>query len=451
MCGIVVTMSPRFPSTFLFGVATSSYQIEGAEFDNGASASIWSEFSRRKGAIQDGSTGLIACDHYHRYDDDVALMAEMGMKAYRFSLSWARIWPDDSGIPNPDGVAFYRDLLKTLHQADIQPVITLYHWDLPMYLHAKGGWISPDSPAWFANYALKTVALFNDLCDDFITLNEPWVFMHKGYLTGEHAPGLADRKSAGSAYVNILRAHRLSMEKLREAFPSLHFSIACNLAQIDAASESPDDIAAAERHHSYMNELFMLPWFKGRIPQIAYDLFPEETSTLKSLDGTDPIRHDMVCINYYSRSIVRHSEGSFLDAEFVTPRGEVTSMNWEISPAGFTEVLLWTHDLTQTPIWVTENGSAWHDVVENGEILDQRRCDYLCSHLEAMNAAIKAGADVRAYFAWSLMDNFEWECGYEQRFGLVHVDFNTQKRTLKQSGRLYSEIVRSHEPLLEPN
>ncbi len=440
-------MSLRFPSTFLFGVATSSYQIEGAEFEDGASPSIWSMFSRLEGTIHDRTNGLVACDHYHRFEEDVALMADMGMKAYRFSLSWSRIWPDTSGIPNPDGVAFYRNLLKALHAADIQPVITLYHWDLPMYLHERGGWTNPESAEWFAEYAENTVALFEDLCNDFITLNEPWVYMHKGYITGEHAPGTADLTVGGAVYVNTLRAHRAAMERLRDRFPQARLSVAVNLAHIIADTDSPEDRAAAERQRAYMNDLFVLPWFQGRIPDVAYLLFPEQSDELDSLNGSEPIPHDMVCVNYYSRSIVKHRTGTFLDSEFATPRDAVTAMNWEISPEGFKHILQWTHEMTGCPVWVTENGSAWHDVVEDGEVNDTARCEYLSSHLDAMLDAIVEGADVRAYFAWSLLDNYEWECGYGQRFGLIHVDFDTQKRTIKQSGRLYSEFVRSQELL----
>jgi beta-glucosidase len=442
-------MSLRFPSAFLFGVATSSYQIEGAEFEGGASPSVWSMFSRLNGTIQDGTTGLVACDHYHKFEEDVALMADMGMKAYRFSLSWARIWPDTSGVPNPEGVAFYRNLLTALRAADIQPVITLYHWDLPLYLHEKGGWTNPESAEWFADYAERTVALFEDLCNDFITLNEPWVFMHKGYITGEHAPGEADLLAGGWVYINTLQAHRLAMSRLRDRFPTITLSVAVNLAHIISDSESMEDRAAAERQRAYINDLFVLPWFLGRIPDVAYLLFPERSTDLDALNGLKPIRHDMICVNYYSRSIVKHRDGGFLDSEFATPRDAVTAMNWEISPDGFKQILLWTYEMARCPIWVTENGSAWHDEVVNGEIHDIGRCDYLNSHLDAMRESIDAGADVQAYFAWSLLDNYEWECGYRQRFGLVHVDFDTQKRTIKQSGRLYSEVVRSHEPLLD--
>jgi beta-glucosidase len=441
-------MSLRYPSTFLFGVATSSYQIEGAEFDDGASPSIWSVFSRLEGAIQDRTNGLVACDHYHRFEEDVALMAEMGMKAYRFSLSWSRIWPDESGVPNPDGVAFYRNLLHALHAADIQPVITLYHWDLPMYLHERGGWVNPDSADWFAEYAEKTVALFDDLCDDFITLNEPWVYMHKGYITGEHAPGIADLNAGGAVYVNTLRAHRAAMVRLRDRFPQARFSVAVNLAHIIADTDSAEDVAAAERQRAYMNDLFVLPWFQGRIPDVAYLLFPEQSEAMDAMQGLEPIAHDVVCVNYYSRSIVKHRAGGFLDSDYAAPRGPVTSMNWEISPEGFKHILKWTHEVTGCPVWVTENGSAWHDVVENGEVNDTARCEYLTAHLDAMLDAIADGADVRAYFAWSLLDNYEWECGYSQRFGLIHVDFDTLKRTVKQSGRLYSEFVRSQEPVV---
>lgn len=404
-------------------------------------------FSRLPGAIHDGSTGLVACDHYHRYQEDVALMADMGVKAYRLSLSWARIWPDTSGIPNPAGVAFYRELLSALRDADIRPVVTLYHWDLPLYLHEKGGWTNPESAEWFSDYAVRTVALLDDLCDDFITLNEPWVFMHKGYITGEHAPGIADLTAGGHCYVNTLRAHRLAMTNLREMFPHNRFSVAVNLGHIISETDSTDDLAAADRQRSYINDLFMLPWFQGRVPEIAYDLFPERRADLDALNGLKPIRHDMVCINYYSRSIVKHRSGGFLDSDFATPRDKVTAMNWEISPEGFKEVLIWTQETARCPVWVTENGSAWQDEVVDGEVVDLPRCEYLVSHLDAMRDAIHEGADVQAYFAWSLLDNFEWECGYGQRFGLVHVDFETQKRTLKQSGRLYSEFVRSHELL----
>lgn len=441
-------MALRFPPTFLFGVATSSYQIEGAEFEDGASPSIWSMFSRLEGTIHDGTTGLVACDHYHRFEEDVAIMSALGVRSYRLSLSWARIWPDMSGIANPEGVAFYRNLLTALIDADIRPVITLYHWDLPMYLHERGGWTHPDSAAWFADYAESTVGLFEDLCDDFITLNEPWVFMHKGYITGEHAPGVADLVAGGWVYVNILKAHRLAMERLRDRYPARRFTVAVNLAHIIADSDRPDDRAAAERQRSYMNDLFVLPWFQGVVPDVAYLLFPERKAELDALQGLEPIAHDVVCINYYSRSIVKHHAGGFLDSDFAAPRGAVTAMNWEISPEGFRHILNWTHEVTGRPIWVTENGSAWHDVVIDGDVADEQRCDYLLSHLKAMREAIRDGADVQAYFAWSLLDNYEWECGYGQRFGLVHVDFQTQKRTIKQSGHLYADFIRSQEPEL---
>lgn len=442
-------MQNRFPSTFVFGVATSSYQIEGAEFDDGATASIWSMFTRLDGTISDASNGLTACDHYHRYAEDVSLMSELGVQAYRFSLSWARIWPDDSGVPNPAGVAFYRNLLTELKNAGIRPVVTLFHWDLPLYLHETGGWASQGISESFATYAEKTVSLFQDLCDDYITLNEPWVFMHKGYLTGEHAPGIADRELAGSAYVNILKSHRLAMSRLRARFPDLRFSIACNLAHVTPASDHQNDLEATKRQFAYQNELFLDPWLLGRVPLVAYSLFPEQTTELAKLDGSPPIRHDMVCINYYSKCIIRHEAGGFLDSAFEEPRGPVTAMNWEISPEGFTSILKWVHDRYQTSIWVTENGSAFPDTIVDGMIADTERSAYLQSHLSALHDAIIDGVAVDAYFAWSLLDNFEWECGYERRFGLVHVDFETQKRTIKQSGRLYSDVVRSQESLIE--
>jgi len=449
LCGIVSPMQYRFPSTFVFGAATSSYQIEGAEFDDGATASIWSMFTRLEGTISDASTGLTACDHYHHYPEDVALMSEMGIQAYRFSLSWSRIWPDTSGEPNPAGVDFYRNLLIALKDAGIRPIITLFHWDLPLYLHEKGGWTSPQIAEDFASYSEKTVALFQDLCDEYITLNEPWVFMHKGYLTGEHAPGVADRNAAGSAYINILKSHRLAMQRLRARFPNLRLSIACNLAYVTPSSDKTADIDATQRQHAYQNEFFLDPWLLGRVPLVAYSLFPEQTAELAMLDGSPPIQHDMVCINYYSKCIIRHETGGFLDSAFEDPRGPVTAMNWEVSPEGFTTILKWVHDRYSTPIWVTENGSAYPDTVVDGEIMDEERTAYLQSHLNALYLALNDGVNVEAYFAWSLLDNFEWECGYDRRFGLVHVDFKTQKRTIKQSGRLYSDIVRSQESLLE--
>jgi beta-glucosidase len=444
----------EFPESFLWGSATSAYQVEGSPLADGAGPSIWQRFARTPGLVHGGDTGDVACDQYRRYADDVALMKRLGMNAYRFSISWSRVLPDGRGTVNPKGLAYYDRLADTLLAHGISPVPTLFHWDLPAALDDRGGWLNPDIAHWFADYASILFRKLDDRVTMWTTLNEPWVVTDGGYLHGALAPGHRNRFEAPIATHQLLRAHGAAVQAYRAAGKH-RIGIVVNLEPKYPASESSEDRAATVRAHAYMNRQYLDPVFLGRYPKELGEIFGEawpdwpadELAFIKQ-----PI--DFVGINYYTRNVTRFDASSWpLRAAPVRQKqATYTETSWEVFPQGLTDALAWVKErYGNPPIYVTENGAAFFDppVVEGDHLSDPLRVDYLRKHLKALHAALAAGADVRGYFVWSLFDNFEWSLGYSKRFGIVHVDFESQRRTPKDSARFYSRVIATRGRVLD--
>ena len=434
-----------FPADFLFGAATSAYQIEGSPLADGAGPSIWHRFSHTPGHTANDETGDVACDHYHRYQDDVALMRELGLGSYRFSISWSRILPDGTGAVNERGLDFYRRLVDELLEAGIQPNATLYHWDLPAALDDRGGWLNRDVSWWFADYAQVVFRALDDRVAMWATLNEPWVTSDGGYLHGTLAPGHRNHFEAPLAAHNQLRAHAAAVQAYR-AFGTKPIGIVVNLEPKSAASDSEEDAAAVQRADAYMNRQYLDPLFFGHYPPEMLEMFGEAWPNLwDAADLVVPI--DFLGINYYKRGITRHDPSVPVEraVRVDNPRGTVTTLNWEVYPPGLTDILVWvTERYGRMPLYVMENGAAFYDppVAVQGRVEDPLRVDYLRSHLHAALDAVDRGVDLRGYFVWSLLDNYEWSAGFAKRFGIVHVDYATQVRTVKASGKFYADVIK---------
>ncbi|WP_367136953.1 GH1 family beta-glucosidase [Saccharothrix sp. HUAS TT1] len=444
----------RFPPDFLWGAATASFQIEGATAADGRGPSIWDTFAAKPGAVLGGDTGDPACDHYHRYPADVALMEELGLAAYRFSLAWPRIQPEGSGRVEPRGLAFYDRLVDELLGRGIQPVVTLYHWDLPQALEDEGGWRDRDTAYRFAEYAALVHEHLGDRVQLWTTLNEPWCSAFLGYANGVHAPGVVDPKGSLEAAHHLLLGHGLAVRAMASQAPADHrFSIVLNFCSVWVDDDASLD--AARKVDGLQNRLFLDPLGGRGYPQDVV----EDTAWLG--DWTSVVRDgdldviatplDWMGVNYYAPTRVAVAAdplsvtgGPFpglRGVDLLPPRGELTGFGWEVDARGLTELLERLQRDVDLPLVVTENGSAFPDVVEGGEVVDEERTRYLVDHLRALHAAIAAGVDVRGYFAWSLLDNFEWAAGYSQRFGIVHVDYETQVRTVKRSGRTLAGVI----------
>jgi len=444
-----------FPAEFLWGAATSAYQIEGAPLEDGAGPSIWHRFSHTPGAIENGDTGDVACDHYHRWLDDVKLMERLGLSAYRLSLSWSRLLPEGRGKVNGPGIGFYDRLVDALLERGISPSITLYHWDLPLALDERGGWTNPDSAHWFADYARVAYRALGDRVPFWSTLNEPWVVVDGGYLFGVHAPGHRSRAEAPRAAHHLLRAHAEAVRAFRASGAMGEIGIVVNLAPKDPASADPRDAAAARRADAYMNRHYLDPLYRGAYPEELREIYAGDWPGFTP-EEMEPLREpfDFVGINYYTRSVVVQDEAERpLGFREVRPAGApLTAIGWEVHPSSFTRILRWVQErYGSPPVYVTENGAAFDDPppAEDGRIDDPRRVSYLREHLRAARAARAAGVDLRGYFAWSLMDNFEWACGFSKRFGLVHVDYATLRRTPKLSAYAYREILETRGAALD--
>lgn len=436
-----------FPPDFLFGAATSAHQIEGSPLADGAGPSNWYRFSHTLGRTHNGETADVACDHYHRYKDDVALMRELGLNAYRFSISWSRVLPDGTGAVNERGLDFYRRLVDELLEAGIQPNVTLFHWDLPAALDDRGGWLNRDVSWWFADYAQVLFHALDDRVSMWATLNEPWVVSDGGYLLGVLAPGHRSPFEAPLASHNLLRAHGAAVQAYR-AMGKKNIGMVVNLEPKYAASDADSDAAAVRRADAYMNRQYLDPLFRGSYPSELREMFGEAWPDFPAADF-ESIRQpiDFLGINYYTRGLTRHDPSVPIEraTRVKNPRAAYTETGWEVFPQGLTDILLWvTERYGRMPLYITENGAAFYDppVAENDRIDDPLRTDYLRKHLHATLDAIDRGADVRGYYAWSLLDNYEWNAGYSKRFGLIHVDYGTQKRTVKESGKFYGEVVR---------
>jgi beta-glucosidase len=438
-----------FPPQFYWGTATASYQIEGGWNEDGKGESIWDTFSHTPGKIRDGSTGDVACDHYHRWKEDVALMKEIGCNAYRFSISWPRVIPKGKGKVNPLGLSFYDRLVDALLEANITPFITLYHWDLPQALQDEGGWANRDTAYYFAEYASVIAHKLGDRVKHWITHNEPWVVAWIGYGWGEHAPGIRNEKVAIQVSHHLLLSHGLAVEVLRDISPDSEIGITLNLSPIHPASDSEEDKLAASRQDGFLNRWFLDPVFRGHYPPDILELF--SANAPKVMPGDMAIisrRVDFVGINYYSRGIVRFNpKAGPLQAEGVAPEGaEFTEMGWEIYPPGIYEIIMrvWK-DYQPKKIYITENGAAFADeIAPDGGVHDQKRIDYLREHFIQAHRAIEEGANLCGYFIWTLMDNFEWAHGFTKRFGIVYTDYPTQRRIMKDSALWYKNVIKEN-------
>ncbi len=444
-----------FPDSFLWGAATSAYQIEGSPLADGAGPSVWHRFAHTPGNTHNGETGDVACDHYRRAGGDVALMRDLGLGAYRFSIAWGRVFPEGTGALNPAGLGFYDRLVDTLLEAGIEPFVTLYHWDLPAALDDRGGWLNRDSAAWFADYAGAVAARLGDRVRRWATLNEPWVVMQGGYVNGDLAPGHRNLFEGPRVAHHLLLAHGAAVQALR-AETDAEVGLVVNLEPKVAASDRPEDRAATARADAYMNRLFLDPVFLGSYPDELAEVFGEAWWDAPAENFAlirEPL--DFLGVNYYTRAVVRDDPAAYPDraGRVRQPRHAYTEMGWEVYAPALTDLLLWvTERYDPPPLYVTENGAAFYDPPQaaDGRLDDPLRVAYFRDHLRAVHAAIERGADVRGYFAWSLFDNYEWSHGYSKRFGIVHVDFETQDRTPKASAHFYREVIRSNGAALGP-
>ncbi len=447
------TAALRFPAGFRWGAATASYQIEGAATEDGRMPSIWDTFARTPGRVFEGHSGDVACDHYHRYREDVALMAQLGLGTYRFSLAWPRIKPDGSGPVNPRGLDFYDRLVDELLSAGIAPMATLYHWDLPQVLEDRGGWTNRDTAHYLADLAAAAVAKLGDRVATWTTLNEPWCSAFLGYASGDHAPGRQEPKAAFEAVHHLMLGHGLAARALR-AGGAREVSLTLNLTDARPANPAdPHDVAAARQIDGLQNRLFLDPALRGHYPQDMLALFERFGAAGVIRPGDEAVIAapiDLLGVNYYQPALVRARIGATCGlpnpgtegAEFVRQNAPVTAMDWPVDPTGLSGLLLrLAADYPETPLMVTENGAAYSDVVEDGRVADADRVAYLDGHLRAAHAAIEGGADLRGYLAWSLLDNYEWGYGYGKRFGLVHVDYDTQRRLPKDSAHWYAAVI----------
>jgi beta-glucosidase len=439
----------RFPAGFLWGAATSAYQIEGSPLADGAGESNWHRFAHTPGRTANGDTGDVACDHYRRAEADVALMRDLGLGAYRFSVAWSRIMPAGRGAVNAKGIGFYDRLVDTLLAAGIQPALTLHHWDLPAALEDRGGWLNRDIAGWFADYANVVARALGGRVALWATLNEPWVVSDAGYLHGVHPPGHAAPAEVPWASHNLLRAHGAGVRAIR-AEGAAQVGLVVNLEPKYSASERPADLAATARAEAYMNRQFLDPIFLGAYPEALAEVFGADWPLFPPDDLPliqEPI--DFLGINYYTRSVTEDApRAKPVRAARKRQDGSLhTALDWEVYPRGLTDVLLWVRDrYGPIPLYVTENGAAFEESPTASEpvVDDPLRVAYLRDHLRAAHAALEQGVDLRGYFAWSLLDNFEWAEGFAKRFGLYHVDFATQQRSLKSSARFYREVIQSH-------
>ncbi len=437
-----------------WGVATSAAQIEGAVDEDGRGPSIWDEFASRPGTIEDGSTPAVACDHYHRWREDVALMREIGVDAYRFSVAWPRVIPSGAGPVNERGLDFYDRLVDALVAANIEPVVTLYHWDLPLALQEKGGWTARETCDAFVEYARAVARRLGNRVSRWITHNEPWCIATLGYEEGHHAPGWRDPAAAMRVAHHVLLSHGLAVDALREELGGARVGIVLNLSPACPLDEgNPGDVDAARWFDGFFNRWYLDPLLRGAYPDDAIaDRVARghlEDAALPFVEPGDldvisrPI--DFLGVNYYGRTVLRAGPDGRPEAVRVVPEEELTDMGWEVWPQGLERLLRrLDHDYAPREIVVTECGAAWDDPPgPDGRIHDERRIDFLDRHIDAALAARRSGVPVTGFFVWSLMDNFEWAHGYTKRFGLVHVDYTTLRRTPRESATWYSRTIRT--------
>jgi beta-glucosidase len=436
-----------FPKDFVWGVATSAFQIEGASREDGKGLSIWDEFCRVPGVIADASNGDIACDHYHRLSSDLDMIADLGVDAYRFSISWPRVRPGGAGAWNEKGIAFYERLIDGLLARNIKSYLTLNHWDLPAELQTHGGWANRDTVHRFVEYAEGIGARFGNKVASITTHNEPWVMAVLGHETGEFAPGIKSRKIAIQASHHLLLSHGMAVSALRAQGCKVPLGLVLNLSPMHAATDSLADKAKAKLEDGRLVRWYLDPVFKGSYPQDVIDDLGADAPIVKAGDMqaiTAPI--DFLGVNYYTRAVI--SAGERWDAK--SQGLEVSAMGWEVYPEGLTELLVRLHKDYPVPLYITENGGAFDDVLANGRIDDKQRTAYIARHIAAVGEAMRQGVNMAGYMVWSLMDNFEWSSGYKRRFGIVHVDYGSQVRTLKDSALWYRAFLQQQKAAHKP-
>lgn len=443
----------QFPKDFVWGTATSSYQIEGATKEDGRGESIWDRFCKLPGRIRNGDNGDVACNHYHLYESDVKLMKSLNIQSYRFSVAWPRIFPSGIGDPNQKGLDFYKRLIDCLLVNNIDPFLTLNHWDLPQELQDKGGWTNRDVADYFAEYSSYLFKELGDVVNKWGTHNEPMVVSYKGYSSGVSAPGYKDFRLHLKASHHLMLAHGKAVKAFREFGPKNgEIGITLNIDPTYPADDSEENKKAAIIKDGFQNRWFLDPVLKGSYPADMLELYKQFTDFEYIFDGDlteifQPM--DFLGLNYYSIATVKQGtegEFGFLGLEQVKTGRPETFMGWEIEPKGLYDTLLrFKQDYGDIPVYITENGAAYEDKVEDdGSIQDEDRRKYVEDHLHATKKAIDDGANVKGYYLWSLMDNFEWRFGYSKRFGIVHVDYETQKRTPKKTANWYKEVIKNN-------
>ncbi|HZT85976.1 MAG TPA: GH1 family beta-glucosidase [Gaiellaceae bacterium] len=431
---------------FVWGAGTAAFQVEGATRVDGRGESIWDRFAACAGNVADGDTGEPACEHYFRWEEDLDLMRELGLQGYRFSVSWPRVQPDGRGPVNRKGLDFYRRLAEGLRERGIAPLATLYHWDLPQALQDRGGWAERDIVERFADYSRLVLDGLDGLVGDWITHNEPWVTAFLGYGLGVKAPGLRDRAAAVSAAHHALLAHGVAVRAFREAGRTGRIGITLDLTVARPASAAPEDVAAAARLDGHHNRWFLDALLRGEYPADVLALYEERIGRIDAIRDGDlatiaqPL--DFLGVNFYRPNLVAAGEDPILGLREVEQEGERTAMDWPVVPGALTELLLrLQRDYGDLPLLITENGAAFADRLDDGVVDDERRVEFLRAHIAAVEEARAQGVDVRGYYVWSLLDNFEWEWGYAKRFGIVYVDYPTQRRIPKRSALWYRDLI----------
>lgn len=438
------TNSKMLTKEFTFGVATASFQIEGANSTDGRLPCIWDTFCATPGKVLNGDNGSKACNHYNLWQEDVQLIKSLGVDAYRLSIAWPRLM-DEKGQANEKGIEFYRNLLKSLKAQGLQTFVTLYHWDLPQYLEDRGGWVNRETAYRFVEYAELATKELGEWVDSWATFNEPFCAAILGYEYGIHAPGLTSPKYGRQAAHHILLAHGLALPVIRRNSPNSQVGIVLNMNRTYPASAKSEDQFAALVRETLDNQFFIEPLLKAQYPKLLEKVLPDHLPTVLPGDMdiiSRPI--DFLGMNFYTCNHNEFDENTLFKDVKSKQQVEYTDIGWEIAPHAFSELLINLNEqYSLPPMFITENGAACADVMVDGEVNDEQRVRYLNGHINAVNDAIEAGVDIRGYFAWSLMDNFEWAEGYSKRFGLCYVDYETQKRTIKRSGKAYKALLES--------
>ncbi len=432
----------QFSDNFVWGAATAAYQIEGSTQSDGKGESIWDRFSHTSGKISDGTTGDIACDHYHRYKQDVGLMKDIGLMAYRFSVAWTRIFPDGTGSINRKGLDFYDKLVDELLASGVEPYVTLFHWDLPQKLQSKGGWHNRDTAVAFAEYSEVVVSKLKDRVKNWVTLNEPFIHWTLGHVYGIHAPGEAKMFRSFEVIHHLMLAHGLALQRVRAIDSTLRVGIANAMSPVYPVTQA--DEAVTERARDITLRLFTDPIFKGKYPSFPNKLMNVFARNVVHGDMSiisQPI--DFLGINHYTPARVKRTLMPLPGFQVVDPKNQpLTEMGWEIFPQGFYDLLTWVrNEYNNPPIFITENGAAFNDVLQNNQVNDTERTEFYKNFLNAMHKAMMEGSNVQGYFAWSLLDNFEWAFGNSKRFGLYYTNYETQERFLKNSGKWFAKLI----------